>query len=435
MPLTDELLSQINQPPEKAIEFLNKKFPVLKADYEQLNTEARARAFTIARITELDVLQTVLTGLEVATKSGTGFKEFKKGIGEYLTKTGWYSPDEYSDKITPRRLELIYKTNTDSAIASGRWQQLWDNRESRPYLQYRIDQLGVSEKHRVEHEILNGRVFRIDDPVWDAIYPPRGFRCNCGVVSVSDTYIKRKGLKVEESGKNLTVDENGVLQYSIKTADGKTVTIKPPTGFESNVGKSGLVALDEILINKLSLISTQDAQRRIALDIINNPARRDEFEQWVQTVTTKGYQSNSSMRTVGVLQKEILAEIQKSGSKAQSQIIVVTDKNLQHANRDAKTKAGKSLGVEGLKKLPQYIAEPDYILSEKETPNDFIYITLNKTSTEIKQDIVVISTNYNIKKKGITNVAVTAQVLPLDTYLKEDLKLRDKDKYKIIYQK
>ncbi|MBL7997442.1 MAG: minor capsid protein [Candidatus Kapabacteria bacterium] len=239
MPFPDDLLSAINQPPEKAVAFLNKKFPTLKANYDELDKEARARAFTIARITELDVLQTTLTGLEVAMNSGTGYKEFQKGLAEYLTKAGWYSSDnaDSKEKLTPRRLELIYKTNTDQAIAAGRWQQLWDTRDSRPYLQYRIDQLGVSEKHRAEHELLNGKVFRIDDPVWDVIYPPRGFRCNCGVVSVSDAYIKRKGLTVEESGKNLVEDEDGTLSYRVKTADGRTVLITPPKGFERHIAQ------------------------------------------------------------------------------------------------------------------------------------------------------------------------------------------------------
>lgn len=438
MPFPESLLSQLNQPPEKAVEFLNKKFPVLKADYDALNVEAQARAFTIAQITQLDVLQTVLTGMQTALQNGTGGKEFTKQLKPYLEQTGWLQSGDDSKangKAVSRRLELIYKTATDQSIAFGRWQQLWDNRESRPYVQYRIDQLGVSERHRVEHELLNGRVFRIDDPVWDVIYPPRGFRCNCGVVSVSDAYLKRKKLTVEDSGKNLVVSEDGALAYKVKGTDGKEVFITAPRGFEQNIGKAGLTQLDDVFINKLSKISTPESQRRIALELINNPVRVAEFEQWVQNATSKNYQANGSMRTIGVLQKEILEQLQQSGITPESQIIVVSDKNLQHANRDEKVKSGKSLGIDGLKRLPQYVADPDFILSEQNTPNDFIYITLNTSGGKTMQDITVVSMNHILKKKGVSNVAVTAQTLPMNTYLKDDKTLRDDKKYSIIYRK
>lgn len=410
MPFPDDLLSAINQPPEKALAFLNKKFPTLKANYDELNTTARARAFTIARITELDVLQTTLTGLEVAMKSGTGFKEFQKGLTEYLSKAGWYSNDnaDGKEKLTPRRLELIYKTNTDQAVANGRWQQLWDTRESRPYLQYRTNQLGVSEKHRAEHEVLNGRVFRIDDPVLDAIYPPRGFGCNCGVASVSEAYIKRKGLSVEESGSNLVVGEDGVLSYRVKTADGRTLLIAPPQGFENNVGKSPLVALDEVFINKLRGITTGEAQRKIANEFINNPTRIAEYEQWVDSIAVDDYKKTNTRRTVGFLDPDVEEYLKNNGKEPASRTIITDDQRIwKFLYKDRSSKTIDDINVGEAKAIPAMVQSPDETWYNTENGKLLMIIFGAK-----KQIRLVVEFDARIKNSVVNFLVHSSKTLP-----------------------
>lgn len=234
MEIPEEIIELIKQPPAEAMEFLKKKYPSVNFDYSDMEAEARARAFTVSKITQLDILQTMLTALQTAAENGSGYNEFKKNIKPYLEATGWY--DENGDTINSRRLQLIYKTNIDAAIAAGRWQQMWETRDNRPYLQYRIDQLGISERHRAEHEALDGRIFEIEDQIWGFIYPPRGFNCNCGVVSISERYMKNKGLKPDNWNDKLE-EKDGKFGYNVKNASGTSLFITPPKGFESHIAK------------------------------------------------------------------------------------------------------------------------------------------------------------------------------------------------------
>lgn len=247
MPFPDDILSQYNKPPQKAVEFLRKKYPKLTWNYDDLDSEAHARAFTIAKVTQMDILLAVMQAIDVSVTAGTGYERFQKSLEPYLKLAGWWGEkfglDENGNAVAVQagsdtRLHRIWKTNTDQAVASGRWQQMQE--AGVEFLQYRIDQRGVSTHHRADHELLDNMVWAFDDPAWDVIYPPKGFGCNCGAVSVTQRYMKRKGLTAQKSDiVQVEVTDRRTGEVRLQNAlriNGNT--IMPDKGFEAHVGKS-----------------------------------------------------------------------------------------------------------------------------------------------------------------------------------------------------
>ncbi|WP_244161278.1 minor capsid protein [Pseudomonas anguilliseptica] len=103
---------------------------------------------------------------------------------------------------------------------------------------------------RPSHRALNGKVYRHDDPVWSAIYPPNGFNCRCRVTALSGSALTRKGLQVESSAGRMQTEtvEIGVDKRTgeirtaqvtgVRTTDtaGKSVMFRTDPGFNHAPG-------------------------------------------------------------------------------------------------------------------------------------------------------------------------------------------------------
>jgi SPP1 gp7 family putative phage head morphogenesis protein len=170
-------------PPEKAIEFLQKKGDALSWDWTDVWQEQHARAFTVAKCTRMDVLQDIRGELQKAIEGGLPFKEFKKNLTPMLKAKGWWGkqtitgPDGTEQKVqlgSPYRLRTIYQTNMQSALMAGRWQGHEETALDRPYLEYIAV---LDSRTRPTHKALHGLVFRIDDPFWNTHYPPLDWNC------------------------------------------------------------------------------------------------------------------------------------------------------------------------------------------------------------------------------------------------------------------
>ena len=67
-------------------------------------------------------------------------------------------------------------------------------KKTRPYWQY----LAVMDKRtRPSHAILNGLVYPADHEFWQSNYPPNGFRCRCGVITLSQRQVQEQKLEVQ----------------------------------------------------------------------------------------------------------------------------------------------------------------------------------------------------------------------------------------------
>lgn len=235
-----ELTRVIGLPPEQAIAWFEAKGLQLTGDWRELWREQHARAFTVARLTKLDVLQDIRDATARALREGTTERDFIRELTPILQSKGWWGKavnpatgevlDVYDERGrpvqygSPRRLQLIYRQNLQSAYMAGRYQQQRDLAQAdgpgaRPYLQY----LAVRDaRSRPSHAALHGKVYRADDPAIDAIYPPNGFNCRCRMRALSERRLAAEGLSVETA-------ELGSAHIAAGTLPDGTLDLRPVT--------------------------------------------------------------------------------------------------------------------------------------------------------------------------------------------------------------
>jgi len=261
-PMPVDLSAVFGLPPEQAIEYFKAKGYAITWDWRDMDAAAHAKAYTVAKVMRVDILQDIRGGLDDAFHNGTTLREFQKNLTPILQAKGWWGR-ELASKVKPgmpdlvdtatgeiktvqlgsaRRLQTIYQTNLQTAYMAGRYQRMLENIGSHPYWQY----VAVLDgRTRPTHRAMNGRVFRHDDAMWDAMYPPNGFNCRCRVSAISEYEAQRDGIKVETS-------EGRLIDHDIRMKDGSTVRGKalrikvdgqdklfaPDAGWSNNPGKA-----------------------------------------------------------------------------------------------------------------------------------------------------------------------------------------------------
>jgi uncharacterized protein with gpF-like domain len=175
---------RFDMPFEEALEYFRKKGMTLTPEgWRQLWQQAHSRAFTVARVTEMDVLQAIREAVDAAMEEGSTVKEFQDALGPVLERKGWLAPvgedvqitlpdGTLRKRLTGWRMENLYRTNISAAYSTGRYKQQRDVVALRPYWQYKtVEDPSV----RPEHAVMHDRVYHADHPVWDEWYPPNGF--------------------------------------------------------------------------------------------------------------------------------------------------------------------------------------------------------------------------------------------------------------------
>lgn len=241
--------------PKDAVRFLQAKGAQISGNWTDMLDGQHARAFTVANVAKLDVLQDIQASLAKALKEGQTVQQWKDGLIPELQRKGWWQRqgstaelqaagrvDEQgviAKGLTPHRLKTIFQTNMQSAYMAGRYGQMIEQAEERPYWQYVAI---LDSKTRPAHRALNGKVFRYDDAAWGAFYPPNGFICRCRVRNFTKLEIDRRQIPVSSSEGKLRQ-----VQVPLKTGESATVTrlvdrslpggkFQPDPGFSNNPG-------------------------------------------------------------------------------------------------------------------------------------------------------------------------------------------------------
>mgnify|MGYP001435128608 CR=1 FL=1 len=259
-----DLSYAIGLPPKEAVAYFEAKGYALSFDWREVWQEAHARAFTVAGVTKLDVLKDIRVAMGDALKQGKTLAQFRQELEPTLQRKGWLGRGQIVDpatgevgkRLTPYRLETIYRTNMQTAYMAGRWKQGWENRDARPYGQY----VAVMDaRTRPEHAALNGKIFRLDDPVWAALYPPNGWRCRCRVVFLTLEEARDMGLEPEDSSGRLSEasvpsgrepDAPRVAVARFEARPGFFVS--PDPGWSYNPGRAAWPELQELTARKMA---------------------------------------------------------------------------------------------------------------------------------------------------------------------------------------
>lgn len=232
--------------------------------------QEHAYAFTVAKAVQLDVLAAIKDSLQKAIDEGVPFKAWSAGLKPELERMGWWGVKDMADPATgeikpaqlgsPRRLATIYDANLRTARAAGQWERAQRTKAALPYFEY---QLGPSIHHRPEHEAREGFIAPVDDPVWNAWYPPNGWGCKCWLQQITRTRAAAAG-----GPSDTGTGELATRTFGRRRDDGSVETVKVPKGIDpgwaNNPGKARAATLMTALSDKLSGAGPQVARQAIA---------------------------------------------------------------------------------------------------------------------------------------------------------------------------
>lgn len=206
-------------PPDAAIEFWKQRAKLTDEQAKALGAEVKQRAFYVTGLAKQDLVQLVSDGIEEALKNGETLADFKQRIAAAIDAQGWHD----------HRVENIFRTNMQTAYSAGRYKKMQAVKASRPYWQY----IAVMDKRvRPSHAILHELVYPADHEFWASNYPPNGFRCRCGVRTLSARQVEKQGLTVQKAMPEAGVwtDPKTGMEYFVNFPGADK-------GFKNNPGK------------------------------------------------------------------------------------------------------------------------------------------------------------------------------------------------------
>lgn len=292
MPEVPSLTYAIGLPPKDAIAYFESKGYAITFNWHDLWQEAHAKAFTVAGVARLDVLEDIGKALTDHLKVGKGEYWFRKELEPVLRKKGWWGKRteigaDGKPRVvrmgSPARLRLIFRQNIQTAYMAGRYRQMHENAEARPFWQYVAV---LDSKTRPGHKMLHGRVFRHDDAFWNSHYPPNGWGCRCRVRALSPYRMEKEGLTAESGAKHMVTRQHDITDrhtgevitrpvtgYRMPGAAGAVSWTDP--GFSYNPGAAGLANILGEGIRKL-----ESAAYPVAAATVRSLAQGDAFAAW-----------------------------------------------------------------------------------------------------------------------------------------------------------
>lgn len=260
--------------PAAALDYFRAKgFSINPDGWAAVEAATHAKAFTVARVAALDVLQDIKTAVDKALSDGTTFAEFQQRLMPLLKTKGWWGkdPETGAQLGSPHRLSTIFRTNLQTSYMEGRWRGIMENVDDRPWFQYVAI---LDSRTRPMHRLLNGKVFRYDDPFWRRIRPPISW--NCFLPDTEITGCVEYGLKSFYSGKAI----------KITTRSGMSLSVTPNHPIYTS---RGWVSADKITKSD-HLIRNTDRIDGVthSLSLVNNQQSPTIAEQLFESMTTNG---------------------------------------------------------------------------------------------------------------------------------------------------
>ena len=185
--------------PQSIIDYLKNKQLTLTYNHYELLKQTHDKAFTVAKVTRMDLLNDIHSSLIEAIKTGRNFEAWKKSIIPTLEKKGWWGTQEIANPktgeikkviINSNRLKKIYTINTRVAYQKHRYEEMM----KLPLSTYWMYRCSFLENSRESHKAMHGTVLHRDHEFWIENYPPNDYICFCGVTAHRESDLKRRGL-------------------------------------------------------------------------------------------------------------------------------------------------------------------------------------------------------------------------------------------------
>ena len=387
--------------PTAVYEYLKSKKPEIHFDYDEIMHDAHKKAFTIAKMMNLDLLKDTQASLIKAFKEGVGFDEWKKSVKPMLAKKGWLGNIKVKDPKTGeekeiyvgnRRLRTIFNTNMRTAYAKARYESQMQSLGK--YFRYTAV---LDGRTREAHRKLHGKTLPKTDKFWDTNYPPNGWGCRCKVQVLTEAECVARGI--------------------VPLADGSFLPQAAEKDFRYNPGK--IDKTDEILKDKqnkaLGAITSSLAKKNLKQSLDSFEHERDVYV-WQKSLddavdellVKKNLKAPIVAFALGKLGKDVIKKSEKLlGVKIETEYIAGDKHGILHIRPERKGQYGQDLRIEEIKKIVKILADDKTPVSV-DTVNKNIVFWFEDEKDASKINKIVIDLNYKLKKFGLTNYMATA---------------------------
>lgn len=388
----------IGLPPEKVIEYFNSKGYAFSGNWQDIWQEAHAKAFTVSRILKLDVLKAIRGEVQKSIESGLTFKEFQKNLQPLLVKKGFWgrvvNEEGKETFITPHRLKTIYQTNIQSAYMAGRYREMIENADDRPYWEYLAVMDGLT---RPAHAALDGKVFRYDDPFWNTHYPPNGFNCRCRVRALRAEQLESMNITPEVTKEadfeTITQNSGGRPAEITRYIDPKTgVRMAPDAGWNYNPGEAAYMP---------NFDKYEYAEAKACVnELLNGPALKMALDGKVKINLPVAVLSAENMNIIG----------------ANSQTVYLSDETVEK-----NTGRHREMGIDEYRQIPDLIENKGKGVIVKDTEKTMIFAKRNGKILYAAIKRTESGETLFLKSFRYSNEADIAKARKKGTIIKDDL--------------
>lgn len=339
----------------------------ISTNWQDFWHEDHAHAFTVSRLTRLDILQSFHDGLMQSVQGDLSRRDWHKNAKTLLQQTGWWGKNAVTDTATgeqvsttfnPSRLQLIYDINLGQAAAAGQWERLQAAKRTHPYARYITKR---DERVREAHRRWDNLVLPVDHPFWQAHWPPNGWRCRCRAIGVSQREYDR-GLTPTGAPMKKDAPEEVLRKYTNpRTGEITDLPVGIDPGFAYNAGvahgektarQTALMALmkDKLVAADAPLGAAfwQEAKGDLAKPL------QDQWRNTVIQVVSSGKPVGST-HLVAVIDQETQEALRQRGVELSSAAVLINDHELKHAIRDPKATRSATLPVSVWEDLPRLL--------------------------------------------------------------------------------
>lgn len=404
IPQRPELNALFDMPPQDAIDYLKAKGFKIGWDWHETLNEAHSRAFTVAKVARIDLLQDIRKSLIDAMQQGQGLEQWKANITPILQQKGWWGKQTVTNPAgmqqpvqlgSPRRLKTIFDTNMHKSLAAGRYKAMMATTETRPVWVW--VHISISNPRKI-HLARNGEARRYDDPFWLYAYPPTEFGCKCKVIARRESDIEDQNLNLIQTqpedieqhpvviGKSSFTGQDVVstqTRIRIKQPDGSESVFSPAPGFNSHPASSYL--LDTELVKRAAdLVGAEKGIQQVQQMLLSQP-RLKAHQAFVQNTLSFAKPQNKTS-TVGVLDLKAIRFLTTKNMAIDSPIITISDHLLTGKKAQRHRDAGNAATLEEWLELPALIAQPSQVLWD-ESNQSVLWITPSLNSENPKEVI------------------------------------------------
>lgn len=273
-------------------------------------------------------------------------------------------------------LRTEYDTAVLRAHQAADWQQFEREKDVLPNLRWMPS---TSVNPGKDHMVFWGTVRPIDDPFWSQHRPGDRWNCKCDLSSTDDPVTEIPGFTTKDN---------------------------PHPGLDNNPGKDGKLFSDTHPYIANAYPGAKKAVKKLMGELDAVREAEESVRDIIEQIET-GYTQGLSVM-IGSLSADIKEFLLKEGIELLTDEVYMTDKQIQHALRTVKQKAGKSVTAEQLVAFPSLMGRCEVYWDKQKRNIQFI----TRQGNEVQKFVVEL--NYRTKIWGVkktVNAFITAGII------------------------